>query len=272
MIIFKKMFAEKILRFHEGTNKCLRLLKRMPFIGTHISGQIFDRKNAGLRTAVGIVGQIGTLLLEFVRKLVYVCVFMYLPYLFISAFCPVIKSHQELTMIYLFFILSTVCGSLANNIMLAMGDRDYLMIRVMLISPYMNFLGKLTYKLVTDFIYFTIILCIFKVSFINSILLSFVTLCARPIGEMLVIIIHDKIKSLYNNRNTYNGCIMALSVLLAYGLPLLERKIHPDWMAVVHPAFAVIMLLAGAGAMYFLWWYKYYRNIMREAMYIKRED
>lgn len=272
MIIFRKMFAEKILGFHEGTNRCLRLLGRMPGMGNRLGEQIYDQKNAKLRAVVGAFAQLGAVCLEFLRKLVYVAVFMYLPYRMMAGFYPMIAAHQERAMIYLFFILSTVCGSLANNMMLAMGDRDYLMIRVMLISPYMNFLGKLAYKLVSDFIYFTAILCIFKVSFINSLLLSFVTLCARPIGEMLVIISHDKIKSLYNNRNIYNGCIMALCILLAYGLPMIGTKIGQDWMAVVHPAFAFIMLMAGAGAMYFLWWYKHYRNIMREAMHIKRED
>lgn len=272
MIILKKMFAEKILRFHEGTNKCLRLLMKMPGIGSHITEQIFDKDNSKVRMAIGIAAQIGTVLVEFARKFAYVGVFMYLPYLLMAALCPLIASHQELAMIYLFFMLSTLCGSLANNTMLTMGDRDYLMVRVMLISPYMNFLGKLIYKLVTDFIYFTIILCIFRVSFVNSLMLSFVTACMRPIGEMLVIISYENIKSLYNNRNSYNGWVMAISVLLAYGMPFITRRIHPDWIAVVHPAFAAIMLMAGAGAVYFLWWYKYYRKIMREAVHIKRED
>ena len=48
-------------------------------------------------------------------------------------------------------MLSTICGSLANTTIFAMGDRDYLMIRVMLVSPYMNFLGKFIYKLITEF-------------------------------------------------------------------------------------------------------------------------
>ncbi len=272
MIILKKMFAEKILRFHEGANRLLRLMMRMPFAGNHITEQIFARRHSRLRLAAGAAAQIGTVFAEFVRKLAYVFVFMYLPYLMMSAFCPLIASNREVVMIYLFFMLSTICGSIANNILLAVGDRDYMMVRVMLISPYMNFLGKLVYKLVTDFIYFTIILCIFGVPFADSLLLSFVTACMRPIGEMLVIISYENIPSLYNSRNTYYGWVMAISVLLAYGLPMITRQVHQDWRIVVHPVFAVIMLLAGAGAMYFLWWYKYYRKLMREAIHIKREE
>ena len=271
MIFFKKMFAEKILRFHEGTNRFLRMLMKIPVLGNLISTQIFDKKNNGVRTAVGVVAQLGVTLYEFLRKYMYVLVFIYLPFLIIADICPLIGLHQELTIIFMFFFLSTLCGSLANTTVLAMGDREYLVVRVMLVTPYLSFLGNIIYKMISDFIYFTIILSLFVVSFFNSLVLSFVTMCARPIGEMLTILIYDNFKLLYNSRSAYNGSIMALSILLAYGIPLINRRISHEWITVVHPVFAFVMLLFGAGAMYFLWWYKHYRKIMRVAMHIKSE-
>lgn len=110
-------------------------------------------------------------------------------------------------------MLSTICGSLANNTLLAMGDRDYLMVRVVLVSPYMNFLGRLAVKMVTDFVYFTIILNLFGVSFVHSLLLSLVTMCIRPAGEMIAVLCFDQMQSMYNNRNAFNGTVIALSVL-----------------------------------------------------------
>lgn len=272
MKLFRRLFAEKILQFHEGTNKVFRMLMNIPVIKDRLKKDIFDKEQSHLRTALGILGQIFVMLFEFIRKFVYVVVFMYIPYRLISHICPLVASHQELTMIYMFVIISTISGSIANNTLLAVGDRDYLMIRVMLISPYMNFLGKLIYKIVTDFIYFTIVLCIFKVSIYHSIMIGIVTACARPIGEVLVIFCFDHVKSLYERRNTYNGMIMAASVLLAYGLPILTRKVAAGWMVVVHPAFVLFTILLGAGAMYYLWSYKHYRRIIREAMHMKRED
>ena len=50
-----------------------------------------------------------------------------------------------------------------------------------------------------------------------------------------------------------------------------RHAISHEWITVVHPVFAFVMLLFGAGAMYFLWWYKHYRKIMRVAMHIKSE-
>ena len=88
---------------------------------------------------------------------------------------------------------------------------------------------------------------------------------------MIDIIMFDKIKAIYNNRGIYNGLVMALCIIIAYGVPVFQRKLSSEWMSVVHPGFVIFMVLIGAWASFFLWWYKHYRKIMREAMYIKRE-
>lgn len=272
MKLFRKLFAEKILRFMEGTNAAVIFVKKLPFIGSHIKEETFSKEKSKPRMALGIIAQILVVIWEFLKKLIYAVIFLYIPYNIISYFCPLVALHQERAIIYMFVMLSVISGSLANNTLLAMGDRDYLMIRVMLISPYMNFLGKFIYKIATEFIFYIIILCILKVSFVHSLLLCVVLVCSRAIGEMFAIISFDHMRSIYENRNVYNGIIMAVCVLLAYGMPLLTGRVDADWMNIVHPAMAVLFVIAGAGAMYFLWWYKHYRVIIREAMHMKRED
>ena len=141
----------------------------------------------------------------------------------------------------------------------------------MLVSPYMNFLGKFIYKIATEFVFYFIILMIFQVPVLNSLMLCILTVCSRPIGEMFAIIAFDHFRGIYENRSVLNGTIMAICVLLAYGLPVLNRSVSPTWIYAIHPFVVLIMFLLGAGAMYFLWWYKYYRVIIREAMHNKRE-
>ena len=272
MIIFKKMFAEKILRFHEAMNRFSELLMRMPHLGDKIRNQIEENDNYRLKMTFGVIAQIGIVLFELLRKFLYVGFFVYLPYRIIAHFCPLIASHRELTMIFLFFMLSTICGSLANTTLMSMGDRDYLMMRVMFISPYMNFLGKLIYKMVTEFVFYFITLNVFGVTPLHSLMLCILTMCVRPIGEMFAIMSFDHFIWVYENRSVFNGTVMAVCVLLAYGVPLFARRLSYSWMYAVHPFVIVVFLLAGAGAMYFLWWYKYYRKIVREAMHMKHEN
>ena len=145
------------------------------------------------------------------------------------------------------------------------------MIRIMLVSPYMNFLGKLIYKIVTEFVFYFITLIILGEPVFNALMLCFVTACARPVGEMMAIITFDHFRSVYENRSVLNGTIMAICVILAYGLPVLNGRIAASWIYAIHPFVVCVMFLVGAGAMYFLWWYKYYRVIIREAMHNKRE-
>ena len=105
MIIFKKMFAEKILRFHEAMNRFSELLMRMPHLGDKIRNQIEENDNYRLKMTFGVIAQIGIVLFELLRKFLYVGFFVYLPYRIIAHFCPLIASHRELTMIFLFFML-----------------------------------------------------------------------------------------------------------------------------------------------------------------------
>lgn len=84
--------------------------------------------------------------------------------------------------------------------------------------------------MVTDFVYFTIILNLFGVSFVHGLLLSLVTMCIRPAGEMIAVLCFDQMQSMYNNRNAFNGTVIALSVFVAYGMPLLKRQISSDWL------------------------------------------
>ena len=271
MIIYNKMFAEKILAHVEHTNRFLLMLYKVPGIGENLYQKIVFEDNRKLKENLGRAAEVFLILLEFLRKYIYVLLFMYVPYRIIGHFCPLVASHQETTMVYLFFMLSSLCGSIANTTIMAMGDRDYLMIRVFLISPYMNFFGKLIYKVVTDFVYFTLILSMFGVTFWRALCLSILTAACRPVGEMIAILIFEESKKIYDNRGTFNGMVMAVCVLLAYGLPVFTRKVGAGWLWAASPLAALIMIIAGAAATAYLWWYKHYRKIVREAMYLRRE-
>lgn len=271
MRLFRKLFAEKILRFYEGTNAGIRYISNAPLIGRCVKENTFA-ENSKARLFVGIMAQLFMVLWEFIKKFAYVFILIYIPYVLIGLECPLIKANQELTIIYMFVMLSVICGSLSNNILFTIGDRDYLMIRVMSISPYMNFLGKLLYKMVTEFIFYFIILNIFGVSWFHSLMLCMLTICVRPIGEMFAIMSFDHFIWAYENRSVFNGTVMAVCVLLAYGVPFFVRRLSHNWLYAVHPFVVLVFFLAGAGAMYFLWWYKYYRKIVREAMHLKHES
>ena len=71
MRLFRKLFAEKILRYYEGTEGGIRLIKSLPLVKKHLKEDAFGEKSKG-RMAVGIISQLIMLLWEFIRKLLYV--------------------------------------------------------------------------------------------------------------------------------------------------------------------------------------------------------
>ena len=88
---------------------------------------------------------------------------------------------------------------------------------------------------------------------------------------MIAVLCFDQMQSMYNNRNAFNGTVIALSVFVAYGMPLLKRQISSDWLFFIHPIFVVAALFIGVFSVYYLWDYPSYRKIMQEALHIKRE-
>jgi hypothetical protein len=271
MEMIRKMFAEAKLSYLEGTNRSVRFLMGLPVIGKFFNESVINERNSKKRTTIGILYEVCRALVYFIRKLIYVFLFVWVPCQLMAMECPLIASNKESAMLFIFFMLTSVCGSIANSTVFELGDRDYLMVRIVLVNPYMNFLGKLVQKIMLELVCYTIILCIFNVSFSHSLLVSLVTVSLRPLGEMIAIIGFEHIRSLYENRNVWNGAVIAISVLLAYGLPLLKRRVKSSWLFFVNPVFAVAVMFIGVFAMYYLWSYQYYRKIMREAVHIKRE-
>ena len=114
MIIFKKMFAEKILRFHEAMNRFSELLMRMPHLGDKIRNQIEENDNYRLKMTFGVIAQIGIVLFELLRKFLYVGFFVYLPYRIIAHFCPDSIQIPGINCAFV-FKLAQKCGILINR-------------------------------------------------------------------------------------------------------------------------------------------------------------
>ena len=91
------------------------------------------------------------------------------------------------------------------------------------------------------------------------------------VGEMMAIITFDHFRGVYENRECHIGTIMAICVI-TYGLPVLNGRIAASWIYAIHPFVVCVMFLVEPGTMYFLWWYKYYRVIIRERQCIIKRN
>lgn len=77
MKLFKKLFAEKLLRFYEGTNAGIRYMGMIPGIKNHIKEETFA-ENSKARLAVGIFAQLFMVLWEFIKKAFYMYLHLFI--------------------------------------------------------------------------------------------------------------------------------------------------------------------------------------------------
>lgn len=266
MIIIKRLFAEKILGYYEGAEKLIGILCRIPGIGVAIEKQIANKESGIIKHISGVMAQIMILLWALVKKMVFVLAFVMLPYHIISKSCPLIAENRNLTVIFLFFVICIVGGSITNNVVSVFNKRDYIMTRVVLISPAINSLGKIIYRMIIDFVCFAIILCIVKLPIHVSLLIATVNMCARPLGELVTILMYEKSRLLYNNRGAVYGTIMALSLIAGYGSLYIIRSVNSFWNVLYSPVFVIVMAVLGVLAFLVLCNYRNYDGIAKAAV------
>ncbi|MBQ4283714.1 MAG: hypothetical protein IJB96_07300 [Lachnospira sp.] len=269
MIIIKRLFAEKILRYNENAGRFIMMLKRVPGIGKGVYTQVVDNGNNILKHIIGVLVQLVLLGWEFVKKLLFLIAFVWLPYRILANDCPLIAEQRTLTLMFLFFLICTVAGSIVNSVICVVDKRDYFMTRVVLISPAINSLGKVMYRMVTDFAFFALALYVIKLPMHVCLLLSLITMFARPIGEVLVVLMYEKARLLYNNRGAVFGTVMAVSLMAGYGVLYMTRTVSVFWHILVTPVFVIAIVVLGIISFLVLCNYRNYAGIVKDAIATK---
>lgn len=261
-VLIRRLLADYILRFKELTNKLLCAIYKIPKAGSFVNDQVVKQGNKALKLALGIVAQIGLLAWEIIKRILFAEVFVYLPYVIIAGNCPLVRDKKGAALIYMFIVICTVCGTLVNNRVMSRDARSYMMAKVMLINPAVGLFSNVVYRMIMDFAGFSLALGIMGVSFENSIIIGFSTAFIRPLGEVFAIVVYEKFKSIYTNRNIYNGCIMAAAIIFAYGMPVVTRTVSDMWMALAHPALVVVSLIIGVLSLLVLFNYRHYYSLL----------
>lgn len=273
-ILYKAMvlFEAKRIRFAEDANFLIFILKKLPKIGERYTDEWFGNAKDKDKIKYGIVISICRFLAEFIKKIIYVCIFAYIPYIIIGKWCPNIHYNQEKSVMYFFIVMTSICGSITNHTQFTMTDRDYLMLKVMCVRIDMYYIERIISKVMVEIICFPVILWLFGIRPIYAFTIALFTVAMRIAGEMINLIAHDNLKTAYAKRDTVNGLVMAAAFIFAYVLPYVDRNITKAWYVVADPVFIIVEIFCTAGAMYYLCSYKKYGEILKEAAYLRRKD
>lgn len=273
MNLIKGMFPNMIMRMQEGSNMLISILLKIPFCKEHMPQEPYaGGKDNVLKIVLEVLSLIGYLIYEFARKTAYVFVMTWIPWKILGNLCPLIARQHNLTIIYIYFILSTLCGTITNTTIFTMSSKDAFLLNVAGIRASVYYFGRIIYRMVIDFLFGGIALLIVGVSAPQAFLLALVTSLARPVGEVAGLVVYSFFKKIHAKKALYDGVIIALAIITAYAFPFSFRKISPAWGNVTGPVVIVIVAVLSAMSLYVIWNYKRYGAIVKELIFVKRED
>ncbi len=268
--MMNNLYITNNIRYTEGANMLISALMRSPAFSDKVSQHWYHdgKKTKVLKIVSFVIDQI----YEFLKKLLFVAFFVYLPYRILGSLCPNIHSSQERTSMYMFLIMSTFCGSLVNGTIAQMTDRDYLMLRIMRLDPDIYYRSRIFNKMIMEFVYTIFALRIFGLGFRYAIPVSFITIALRPVGELVNLYVHDKMNWLYQKKGTVHGLLMVLAFIIAYIVPYINRNVSTGWNF-MNSILAVILFGAiGAYTVYRLLNYTRFADIAQENIYLRRQE
>lgn len=268
------------LSFAQRANRFIFTIKKLKFLGSHISEEWYVR--ADIKKVLGILGIISGAFVDVFMKGIYFVGVICIPALIMTGVLEWDKEYFSGMLVWSFFFLNCMLGSLVNSHITIKGDEnDYLILNLMHFNPREHYLTKILWEYGRQFIYYSIFLWVVLVVGFDWPLLRLlcflcIYVCFRFIGEAVRLKLNDRFGVPFQEKNrTVAGiyyCYNTIMVFVAYGTyPLLfllqgtKTEIHLSLLEnmLFLVAFLIITVLAGIGSIWYLWSYPDYVLIAR---------
>ncbi len=272
MGLIRDLFPDKIMKMQEGANMLISLLLKVPFLRERMGEEPFRGGKNIPKIIMEVLTCIGLLIYEFAKKVAYVFIMTWIPWKILGNFCPLISRQQNLAIIYMYFVLSTLCGTITNTTIFTMSERDAFLLDTAGVKASRYYFGRIIYRMAVDMIFGGAALALLGVSMPQAFLLALVTGLVRPVGEVAGLVVYTFFRRLHRKKALYDGVVIALAIIIAYACPYAFRKISPVWNVVTGPVVIVVAMLFSVMSLYIIWNYKRYGMIVRDRVFEKRED
>ncbi|QAA33146.1 hypothetical protein [Clostridium manihotivorum] len=210
--------------FAQNANSFIFFLKRLPLVGKKIPDRLY--KETGIKTFFGVLNTILKFIGGFFKAALYIGIMIVLPAYLIT------KDKGDFYGVFLniYFFLSFIIGPVIKSSIFDITNKEaYDMINLMRCDAKEYLLSHMIYEKTVSIINMTIPLfifgLIFKIAFLNSLILLIEILFVRYTGEFLQLIFYNKTKKVLAQTKIISTLVILISLFLAYGLPLLNISI-----------------------------------------------
>jgi len=247
--------------FVEQANTFIYFLKRIPLIGDKFPDILYKKTHTKL--IIGVIRKILEVFGGFIGKTIYLVIMIILPSVYIS---HDIEKLQPI-FIHILFFLSFFIGPLIKTIIFDENNKvAFDMITLMKADAREYYISEITYRNITNFIYFVIpvmiIGLIIGLSPIKAIVLVAELTVFKLIGEWIQLYMYDKTELMLKKKGVLLSLVIVSGLFLAYILPLLGATI--DFNLILFNLYVVILIF-GFGVLAFmnLWKYRRYSLIAK---------
>ena len=197
---------------------------------------------------------------DILKKIMFVACFVWLPYQLIAIFMPDVGFKYERTLMYFYFVLCVVTGAITNAQLFSTSKQEKMFAQYLELRPY--FFNRLFSGMIQMWISNVIALIIFRVSIVNALAIAGLAVMCRPLGEWITYCLHAYSAYFSRNFNSVMGVLMAISVIVAYVIPVLSRSVSKVWDGVtglVPMIIGAVIFLLGC----FLYFTINFKRVMR---------
>lgn len=219
-------------------------------------------------SSYSVICAVGKILLGILSKLIYVLLFMYIPYKIFSMVSVAEGFQLRQSIVYFTCFLSCICGSLINSGMFDIDEDAHAMLATMQVEPALFFKERIVYKLVIDAIGFMLAFTIVGIDFGHAFYLMIWILISRLLGEFINLYVFRYTGRIINEIPLVTIVIMGTCVFMAYAFPFLRSRVVDLTVYVYNYIWLLAALVVAAVVLYELFSYDGYAYIAKS--YIAR--
>lgn len=242
--------------FAEGGNAFIYYIKRIPFIGKKIPDSLY--KETQLKITFGVIRKILGVFGAFLGKAFYFGLLLILPsYLMTKNLHNILPQFLNM-----FFFLNCILGALMGVVIIdERNEKAFDMIILMKADPKEYYTGEITYKGISNFIYFALSLMlvgmIIGFSPLKAVILASELIAFKYIGEWIQLFVFHKTGKIPANSAWLSLSIICAGLAAAYALPAFGVNI--GFNNILFNAYFILPSLAlGAAAFIYMLTYKDY--------------
>lgn len=245
--------------FISGANTLISVFSKMPLLGKHMKEDMYGKSKTGFGVAYIILKY----LLEFIKKILFVLVFMFVPQMVFSKWMPTGATGFELENCYVYWgiVLCGFCGSVIKSEVFNSDENSFDMLKIIRVNPKNYFRMRILSRSLLEFPAFWLAFSVCGMNFVKAFYLTIVIILGRFAGETLNILIFRAVHKPFSDIRGTNVFVMLASLILAYFIPYIRGCVPAAYNLVFSTIWLPVILVAGSLFMYYVWNYRSYSKI-----------